>query len=64
MKLLAEDKQIQLETRLSPQVKVQGDRYRLKQVLLNLIDNAIKYRPAGTRIQIRLAPADSGPCSK
>ena len=60
MKLLAEDKQIQLETRLSPQVKVQGDRYRLKQVLLNLIDNAIKYCPAGTRIQIRLAPADSG----
>ena len=55
MKLLAEDKQIQLETQLSPQVKVQGDRYRLKQVLLNLIDNAIKYCPAGTRIQIRLA---------
>jgi K+-sensing histidine kinase KdpD len=59
MKLLAEDKQIQLEAQLSPQVKVQGDRYRLKQVLLNLIDNAIKYCPAGTRIQIRLAPADS-----
>ena len=60
MKLLAEDKQIQLETQLSPQVKVQGDRYRLKQVLLNLIDNAIKYCPAGTRIQIQLAPADAG----
>jgi len=60
MKLLAEDNQIQLEMLLSPQVKVQGDRYRLKQVLLNLIDNAIKYCPAGTRIQIRLAPADSG----
>jgi heavy metal sensor kinase len=59
MKLLAEDKQIQLETQLRPQVKVQGDRYRLKQVLLNLIDNAIKYCPAGTLIQIRLAPADS-----
>ena len=60
MKLLAEDRQIQLETHLSPQVKVQGDRYRLKQVLLNLIDNAIKYCPSGTSIQIRLAPADSG----
>ena len=60
MKLLAEDKQIQLETQLSPKVKVQGDRYRLKQVLLNLIDNAIKYCPSGTSIQIRLALDDSG----
>ena len=60
MKLLAEDKQIPLEVQLSPQVKVQGDRYRLKQVLLNLIDNAIKYCPSGTSIQIRLAPANSG----
>ena len=59
MKLLAEDKQIHLETQLSPAIKVQGDRYRLKQVLLNLIDNAIKYCPTGTRIQIRLAQTDS-----
>jgi heavy metal sensor kinase len=58
MKLLAEDKQIQLETQFT-QVHVQGDRYRLKQVLLNLIDNAIKYCPAGTRVQVRLAAADS-----
>jgi heavy metal sensor kinase len=60
MKLLAEDKQIQLETQLSPKVKVEGDRYRLKQVLLNLIDNAIKYCPSGTSIQIRLALDDFG----
>lgn len=59
MKLLAEDKQILLETQLSQQVMVQGDRYRLKQVLLNLIDNAIKYCQAGARIQVSLVFLDS-----
>jgi signal transduction histidine kinase len=59
MKLLAEDKQIHLETQLGVAVKVQGDRYRLKQVLLNLIDNGIKHCPTGTRIKIRLAQTDS-----
>src|SRR5262249_55978720 len=33
---------------------VRADRYRIKQVLLNLIDNAIKYCPAGSEVRITL----------
>jgi PAS domain S-box-containing protein len=34
--------------------KVHGDGERTRQVLLNLIDNAIKYSPSGGRIDVRL----------
>ena len=54
MKLLAEDKEICLEADLEPQVVFTGDRYRIKQVLLNLIDNAIKYCPSGSEVNVRL----------
>ena len=55
MKLLAEDKGIQLEADGSSPLLVRGDRYRIKQLLLNLIDNAIKYCPSGSQVHIRLA---------
>ena len=35
-------------------IPVYGDKARLKQVMVNLLDNAIKYTPAGGRIQIKV----------
>jgi two-component system phosphate regulon sensor histidine kinase PhoR len=43
MELLAEDKHISVKCDASAPVLVEGDRARLKQVVVNLLDNAIKY---------------------
>ena len=43
MSLLAEDKNIQVTCAATEPVWVEGDQARLKQVVVNLLDNAIKY---------------------
>jgi len=62
---------LQIETDMPAQLPpVRGDAHRLRQVLTNLIDNAVKYSPDGVPIEvsaaavnghIRVAIADRGP---
>jgi signal transduction histidine kinase len=52
MQLLAEEKTIALACAGGEPVMTLGDRDRLKQVLVNLIDNAIKYTHAGGKVSL------------
>jgi heavy metal sensor kinase len=54
MSLLAEDKKISLSCVVDQPAYVQGDRYRIKQVIVNLLDNAIKYTPPQGRVSVRV----------
>ena len=65
----AQDKQLQLTARISPELKLRADRRALKQVALNLLSNAVKFTPGGGRVTVRgrasdhcitLAIADTG----
>jgi signal transduction histidine kinase len=49
---LAEEKDIRIEPKIDPKIFVLGDGPKLLRALLNLIDNAIKYTPAGGLVKI------------
>jgi heavy metal sensor kinase len=52
MCVLAVDKQIQLECKIQQPTEVDGDRSGLKQTIVNLLDNAIKYTPQNGRVSL------------
>lgn len=52
MCLLAEVKHIELVYDTAACVEIEGDRSRLKQVVVNLLDNAIKYTPEQGRVSL------------
>lgn len=56
LRLLAEDKGVTLAFASSP-APIVGDPARVKQILVNLIDNAINHTPAGKRIDVTVSTA-------
>ena len=67
---LAEERNIALALMPGADVVIEGNRSLIAQALANLVDNAIKYTPAGGKVRIRaantstgveLSVADSGP---
>jgi heavy metal sensor kinase len=59
MRLLAEEKHIELNCNGVVPVDVDADPARLKQVVVNLLDNAIKYTPEGGSVSISVIKQDS-----
>jgi len=54
MSLLAEDKSIRVVCEAAADVIVEGDQARMKQVVVNLLDNAIKYTPNGGKVRLKI----------
>ncbi len=54
MRLLAENHGVSLDYGIVEPAAIQGDREHFRRLLLNLIDNAIKYTPAGGRVTLSL----------
>ena len=59
MSLLADEKRLVVQSSECQAVEVLGDRFRLKQIIVNLLDNAIKYSPDGGEVTL-VTRADGG----
>lgn len=57
---VAEDERHALTNRISQGIMVRGDRQLLTQMMANLVENALRHTPAGTRVEIAL---DGDPAS-
>jgi signal transduction histidine kinase len=58
---VAQEKRQTVEADLAEGLVVKGDRHLLAQAVANLLDNAVKYGPEGTRIVVAVGQSDLGP---
>ena len=54
----AQDKALELNAKIAPELMLRADRRALKQILLNLLSNAVKFTPEGGRVTVRGRQAD------
>jgi signal transduction histidine kinase len=54
----ADNAGIEMKTNIKPDVFVKGDYDKLVQVLVNILDNSIKYSHSGNGVEIKLAVLD------
>lgn len=55
----SDEGRFRLESFLEPVGLVMGDSQALQQILINLLDNAVKYSPEGSLIEVRLTSEDN-----
>lgn len=60
MRLMAEDRDVDIDLSGLHGAVVWGDRGRLKQIIVNLLDNAIRFTPHGGQVSLRTASDDGG----
>lgn len=60
MHLIAEDRGIEIDLSALSKATVQGDRARLKQIVVNLLDNAIRFTKRGGTVWLRTATDAKG----
>jgi heavy metal sensor kinase len=60
MRLMAEDRDVDIDLSGLQKAVVWGDRARMKQIIVNLLDNAIHFTPRGGMVSLRTTSDDSG----
>jgi heavy metal sensor kinase len=59
LRLLADEKSISMALNIAPGVEVEADQIRLRQVVANLLDNAIKYTPDGGVVKLSVSSLEN-----
>jgi two-component system, cell cycle sensor histidine kinase PleC len=57
MSIKADEKRLQIVSEVAPGLTLRGDRRAIKQILLNLLSNSIKFTEQGGRIVVRAKPS-------